>query len=231
MTELTFEKQAVLDLAVSQLRVDDIEIAGDACKALFDELLPTARGIASGILQHETDTEEAVQDALVRILWEQRLQLPDRITDYEGLAKYAMTAVRNESNRILRDCRGARGRKGEEGKRSIYIDLVDLNDTESESANAEIARQVHGLESPICHVRKTDLQDTLDKAMATLTDKEKAVIELYHLRNFDMTHVGEILGLSPAPLYKVMKKGLLKMRSALEGLGIHCAEDYFTQSV
>jgi RNA polymerase sigma factor for flagellar operon FliA len=76
---------------------------------------------------------------------------------------------------------------------------------------------------------RTEMRNVLDRAMGTLPQRYRQVMQLYYEADFTMKQIGEVLGVNESRVSQIHKAALEKMHNALHGAGISSASAFYGQ--
>ena len=69
--------------------------------------------------------------------------------------------------------------------------------------------------NPFALLNKTEIKETLAKAITALPEKEKIVISLYYYEDLTMREIGEIMGYTESRISQMHTKAMLRLRARL----------------
>jgi RNA polymerase sigma factor for flagellar operon FliA len=95
--------------------------------------------------------------------------------------------------------------------------VVSLNEFEENNGPEPVADTTHQshFKQPEEVVEEEELKKMLEKALTTLTEKERRVIELYYYEDMNLKEISQILEVSESRVSQLHTKGLLKMRKRM----------------
>jgi RNA polymerase sigma factor for flagellar operon FliA len=95
--------------------------------------------------------------------------------------------------------------------------VVSLNEFEENNGPEPVADTTHQshFRQPEEVVEEEELKTMLGKALGTLTEKERRVIELYYYEDMNLKEISQILDVSESRVSQLHTKGLLKMRKRM----------------
>lgn len=159
---------------------------GAAFRVLVDAHLPHLLRTARRILRDEAEAEDMAQEAMLRV-WRNAATLT---LGEGGLRPWLRRVVTNLSLDRLR-----RGR------------LTDVVDEVPEEA--EPAPQARALD-------ETDMVRKVGAALATLPERQRAALTLFHYEGLSQIEVGEMLGISDEAVESLLARGRRALKAALK---------------
>jgi RNA polymerase sigma-70 factor (ECF subfamily) len=150
---------------------------------------------ASITLRRREGAEDVVQEVFLQ-LWMRR----DRLPDIETLGPYLYRAVRNRGIDLLRS----------ERTRDAYYPRL----AEAFARDGSVASDDGGVGSRTMDDGQ-DIQDLLDDAMHTLTDRQRMVLMLRYEQGLTHAQVAEVLGISLRAAEQLAKRALLVLRQQM----------------
>ena len=176
--------------------VSVLQIIQNTVEDLFKKYLPMMKSLALSILKDHQLSEDAVQEALVKLH-----RYSDRIDNIDSKAarNYVYTVIRNEAITIKR----------KEEKRNTYETDVQFDE---ESALNNIEGQLDIEEFRNKYGFSMEVSDMLDQL--SLTDKD--ILTYKYSFGYSFKEISKIMDMSRDAVYKRHKRALDKLRSILE---------------
>ncbi len=176
--------------------INVLQIIQDSVEDLFRKYLPMMRGLARSILKDFHLSEDAVQEALVKLY-----RYSDKIDNIDSKAtkNYVYTVIRNESISIKR----------KEERRNLFETDVQFSE---ETALNNIEGQLDIEEFRNKYGFSMEVSDMLDQL--SLTDKD--ILTYKYSFGYSFKEISKMMDMSRDAVYKRHKRALDKLRSILE---------------
>ncbi len=176
--------------------INVLQIIQDSVEDLFRKYLPMMRGLARSILKDFHLSEDAVQEALVKLY-----RYSDKIDNIDSKAtkNYVYTVIRNESISIKR----------KEERRNLFETDVQFSE---ETALNNIEGQLDIDE--FCN--KFGFGPEITGFLNQLSLVDKDILTYKYSYGYSFKEIAEIMNMSRDAVYKRHKRALDKLRSILE---------------
>jgi RNA polymerase sigma-70 factor (ECF subfamily) len=158
-------------------------------RELVDELTPGGMNVAARMLESREDAEEAVQDALMRLL--------DGISRFRREARLSTWFISITVN----ECRRRLARRK---PRTEPIDTLRETELRSPDADAHVLME------------KADIRAVIIRALPALPEIQAAVVVLYYLEGLSCLEVGKILNLDRKVVGSYLLRARRTLRPVLE---------------
>lgn len=166
------------------------------------DLVRSARHVLWGGLQAKLDAEDLVQDTFLAA-WERLDQF--RGTTAEELASWLRRVLASQFSRAVRRYRIAKGR-------DIRLERP-LVAGSSPSAQA-VAPAAPGT-TPSQHAIRAEGKDRIDRALATLPEHYRLVLDWHERQGLPLSQIGRSLGRSEEAVRKLWSRALLALHRAV----------------
>lgn len=147
----------------------------------FDHLMTQVQGRIYGLLYNMTSSKEDAEDLLQEVFIKAYRVLPK----FRGQSSFYTWVYRIAVNRAINFVKRRRKRQG------LSLDDLDLS-IERDPALVELA----STESPERMIRLKELQENLNNALQTLSEKHRAVVIMHDIQGMPHHEIAEVLGCS-----------------------------------
>lgn len=147
----------------------------------FDKLMTEVQGRIYGLLYNMTSSKEDAEDLLQEVFVKAHQSLPK----FRGQSSFYTWVYRIAVNRAINFVKKRKRRQG------LSLDDLDLG-VERDPALVEMAN----LDTPERNVRLKELQEKLNMALQTLSEKHRTVVVLHDIQGMPHHEIAEILGCS-----------------------------------
>ena len=147
----------------------------------FDRLMTEYHGRIYALLYNMTSNREDAEDLLQEVFLKAHKALPK----FRGQSTFYTWIYRIAVNRAINFVKKRKRRRG------LSLDDVDMA-IERDPALVEIA----GSDTPFRQVKLTEMQQKLNEALQTLSEKHRTVVVLHDIQGVPHQEIGEILGCS-----------------------------------
>ncbi len=180
MTEASREPK---DLALEKRRQewDLIQQARRGDLKAFDRLVGEYQDRIYGLLYNMTSNREDAEDLVQEVF----LKAYEALPRFKGKSSFYTWVYRIAVNRAINFVKKRKRRAG------LSLDDVDLA-IERDPALVQLA----GAETPDRGMRLNELQEKLNKALQTLSEKHRTVVVMHDIQGIPHHEIGEILGCS-----------------------------------
>jgi RNA polymerase sigma-70 factor (ECF subfamily) len=147
----------------------------------FDHLMTGVQGRIYGLLYNMTSNKEDAEDLLQEVFIKAHQALPK----FRGQSSFYTWVYRIAVNRAINYVKKRKKRQG------LSLDDLDLG-IERDPALVDMAN----VETPERQVRLKELQESLNKALQTLSEKHRTVVIMHDIQGMPHHEIAEILGCS-----------------------------------
>ncbi len=151
----------------------------------FEELVTRYHGKLYGLIYNMTSNKEDAEDMLQDVLTKAYQSLPK----FKGNSSFYTWVYRIAINRTINFL------KKRKRKQALSLDNVD-NGIERDPAYVELSSR----ESPVRDVNIGELQEKLNKALQTLSEKHRAVVVLHDIQGIPHNEIATMLSVSEGTL-------------------------------
>ncbi len=151
----------------------------------FEELVTRYHGKLYGLLYNMTSNKEDAEDMLQDVLTKAYQSLPK----FKGNSSFYTWVYRIAINRTINFL------KKRKRKQALSLDNVD-HGIERDPAYVELSSR----ESPVRDVNIGELQEKLNKALQTLSEKHRTVVVLHDVQGIPHNEIANMLGVSEGTL-------------------------------
>jgi len=148
----------------------------------FDRLMEEYQGRIYGLLYNMTSNREDAEDLLQEVFLKAYQALPK----FRGQSSFYTWVYRIAVNRAINYVKKRKRRQG------MSLDDLDMG-IERDPALVQLSSQ----DTPERQIRLTELQEKLNEALQTLSEKHRTVVILHDIQGVPHQEIGEILGCSP----------------------------------
>ena len=173
-----------------------IQTVYDAVTDIFNKYLPMMKSLAKSLLKDDQLSEDAVQEALVRL--SQNTHKIDNINSNAG-KNYIYTVTKNEALKILND---EKNKKIFEKDVQFY-DKNGFNNIEG-SPDIDAFRDENGFSMEIA------------EALKELSETDKDIIVYKYGAGYSLKEIAQLMDLDREVVYKRHQRALEKLRAILE---------------
>lgn len=168
--------------------VDDRTLAARAREGddqAFEELIRQYHGKLYGLIYNMTSNREDTEDLLQEVFTKAHSSLKR----FEGKSSFYTWIYRIAINRTINYLKRRRKRQ------TLSLDSID-GAVERDRAYLELSSR----ESPVRDVRLTELQERLNKALLTLSEKHRTVVVMHDIQGIPHQEIAKVLGVSEGTL-------------------------------
>ena len=173
-----------------------VQTVYDAVTEIFNKYLPMMKSLAKSLLNDDQLSEDAVQEALVRL--SQNTHKIDNINSNAG-KNYIYTVTKNEALKILND---EKNKKIFEKDVQFY-DKNGFNNIEG-SPDIDAFRDENGFSMEIA------------EALKELSETDKDIIVYKYGAGYSLKEIAQLMDLDREVVYKRHRRALEKLRAILE---------------
>ena len=168
--------------------VDDRTLAARAREGddqAFEELIRQYHGKLYGLIYNMTSNREDTEDLLQEVFTKAHSSLKR----FEGKSSFYTWIYRIAINRTINYLKRRRKRQ------TLSLDSIG-GAVERDRAYLELSSR----ESPVRDVRLTELQERLNKALLTLSEKHRTVVVMHDIQGIPHQEIAKVLGVSEGTL-------------------------------
>jgi len=168
--------------------VDDRTLAArarDGDDSAFEELIRQYHGKLYGLIYNMTSNREDTEDLLQEVF----AKAHGSLHRFQGKSSFYTWIYRIAINRTINYLKRRRKRQ------TLSLDAID-GAVERDRAYLELSSR----ESPVRDVRLTELQERLNKALQTLSEKHRTVVVMHDIQGIPHQEIAAMLGVSEGTL-------------------------------
>lgn len=173
---------------VRRAKCGDSEAFGRLVAMYQDRLFTTL----THIVRRRADAEDIVQDAFVQAFV--------KLGTFRGGATFYTWLYRIAVNLAL--SRGRRYRRRRSIEQTQHLEGHELYDTGS---------------CPVERIERQEYADTIQKALATLSEEHRAILVMRGIEGFDYETIGQILNLNPGTVRSRLHRARMRLKRQLNG--------------